>query len=436
VAYRDDILALNPDHHWVMDGITDLVDLVGTATLTNSSMVTGAAIAEDTANSISAIAVAQKLTAPSQNDMNLLTHSRRVVSGWFRILSIQKPPTRIYGEGDNNPSFQIVLGYGNNLMFEAVDSVNFDNQVFGDRVIENNRPYHLCMKFSGNGFSNQFTAWLDGVELTLSEPVNKQVNTASFTSAGSIEWADPASTVGVGGDIVLLVGPNTSNYNHWSSWSGANAELITTTEVRTVLFEKGALPEITIASGTQSVMQTSLDSFASSSRINSPLTFRINAVTGDGNLSLSSNNITFDSLTSIHIQYMGTGILTWTNNNGSNASIGSTPANGTIIFVNPVIITITVLNSTTFSPVQNAQVLVFADTGGDLVKGTTIISGITDNFGVISNNSFGYTNDQPVKGRVRKGTVSPFFVTTVFSSTILNTGLSKTVLIPPDSVEV
>ena len=52
------------------------------------------------------------------------------------------------------------------------------------------------------------------------------------------------------------------------------------------------------------------------------------------------DNITFDALCSIHIQYMGTDTLNVRNTNGSNASIGSTPNGGTINFINPATLTI------------------------------------------------------------------------------------------------
>jgi hypothetical protein len=138
---------------------------------------------------------------------------------------------------------------------------------------------------------------------------------------------------------LVQVSPVTGIYNYWAFFDGNEADL-SATEVRQELFEKGALPDTTVTSGSQSAMQTQINALASSVRPNKPLCIRINAVSGDGNFTLSANNITFDPLASIHIQYMGTGTLTWINNNGSNASIGSTPNGGTVTFQNPKTITV------------------------------------------------------------------------------------------------
>jgi len=128
--------------------------------------------------------------------------------------------------------------------------------------------------------------------------------------------------------------------------------------------------------------------------------------------------------------------LTWTNSNGGDAGIGSTPNGGTIVFVTPVTVSITALDSTTFQPVSGAQVLVEADTGGDLAAGTTILSGVTNGSGILTTSTFGFTNDQPVRGRVRKGSLAPFYETGIITGTITSAGLNVDVLIAPDSVAV
>ncbi len=148
-----------------------------------------------------------------------------------------------------------------------------------------------------------------------------------------------SGNVSLGSTQILLVTPVTGLYNYWAFFTSA-AAILNATEVREELFEKGALPDTTVTSGSQSAMQTQINALANSVRPNEPLCIRVNAVTGDGNVTLTANNITFDPLASIHIQYMGTGTLTWINNNGSNASIGSTPNGGTITFQTPKIITI------------------------------------------------------------------------------------------------
>ena len=93
----------------------------------------------------------------------------------------------------------------------------------------------------------------------------------------------------------------------------------------------------------------------------------LHTVTGDGNLTLNADNITHNQYASIHVQYMGTGTLTWNNTNGSDASIGSTPNGGTITFVESVPVKVTVLDASDFSEIAGARVLLEADTGGPII---------------------------------------------------------------------
>ena len=100
-------------------------------------------------------------------------------------------------------------------------------------------------------------------------------------------------------------------------WDGSDADL-TDTEIRETLFELGALAGTTISSGSESAMQTSLDALADTVRGNEPLNIRVEEVTGDGDLTLSADNITHDDLASIHVQYLGSGTLTWQNTNNES----------------------------------------------------------------------------------------------------------------------
>ena len=64
--------------------------------------------------------------------------------------------------GDGTNAVKIVLGWGNALMFEA--SFGSILQIFGDVDLDINRAYHFCIVFEGNGFGNEFRAYLDGVK--------------------------------------------------------------------------------------------------------------------------------------------------------------------------------------------------------------------------------------------------------------------------------
>jgi hypothetical protein len=430
VAYRDDIDALNPDHHWVFE--TDGTDRVGTATATNSGCVfTASAIAEDATNAVRADGRADRLTLANQADMNSAALDRRAIGGWFQVSQLQTPPCRIYGEGNQSDVLQFVIGFGNFAMFEIFDGAGISSpiQLFTDRDLVPNRAYHLLAKYEGSGFGNTVELYLDGV---LVDSATMGATDLDAHTGVAATWADPNGTVGVGGDIVLLVAANNGDYNHWVSFSGDGAASLSSTDIREELFEKGALPGVTISSDTQANMQTALDAIADTARGNEPLNIRVEAVTGDGDLTLDADNITHSSLASIHVQYMGTGTLTWRNTNGSNASIGSTPGGGTIVFATPVTVSVTARDASTLGVIENARVLLEADSGGPLAAGTDILSGLTNASGVIQDTAFDFSAAQPVTGRARKGTSSPLYKTGSISGSVTSAGLDLTVFLVAD----
>jgi hypothetical protein len=431
MAYGDDIDALGCDHRWSFDNTYN--DQVGSANGTNTgTSFTTNPICEGVTYCMLSDAVGDRVSLPTTTNINNSAQNRKAVAGWFMPLDIQRPPKNIYGEGNTTTAFRFIMGWGNNVIFE-VDDANFTLQIYSDTYLENNRAYHLCMIFEGNGYGNELRAYLDGVEQTTAQPTDRQPDYATLAARTVGEFSDPAGTVAVGGVEIVLNGIDDGRYNEWATWDGANA-VLTDTEVREELFEKGALPDNTISTDTEANMQTALNALGTGERDNAPLCIRVEPVSGGGDLDLSANNITFNEYASIHVQYTGTDTLTWTNSNGSDASIGSTPNGGTIIFVTPVTVTVHVLDASTFTDVEGAQVLVEAASGGDLTEGTDILTGATNSSGIVTTSTFGYTNDQPVKGRVRKGTASPFYKTSVLAGTITSAGLSVTVLVEPDNV--
>ena len=70
-----------------------------------------------------------------------------------------------------------------------------------------------------------------------------------------------------------------------------------------------------------------------------------------------ADNVTHDPLASVHIQWMGTGTLTYVNTNGSDASIFSTPNGGTVTIVNPAVLTVSPLVPDTEVRVYDAETL-------------------------------------------------------------------------------
>lgn len=370
MAYRDDVAALSPDHLYRFDG--DVNDSVGTLNGTNTSFtLTGAAICEDATNSAFSNAVGDRVALATSTDVDGAL-DRKAVCGWFQASAIQLPPKSIYREGTVNNQYNIIMWAGNKLMFE-VNNAGTVLQAFADNVFSPGRDYHIFTRCEGTGFGNKVELYVDGVKQAVTEPDPAPLGTATLPARAAAEFADPSGTTEVGNASVLLNAPVNGLYAFWATFSGANAQL-TDTEIREELFEKGALADATISAGTQAAMQTSLDALADTARPDAPLCIRVEAVTGDGDVTLTADNITFDALASIHVQYMGSGTLTWINTNGANASIGSTPGGGAINFVTPATLTVSPL-------IANSEVRIYeagttTEIAGIEVSGTSFAQSI------------------------------------------------------------
>jgi len=329
MAYTADIQATNPAHHYPFDG--DIIDKIAALVATNvGCILTDAAICEDATNCLTTNGVADTVTLATGGGNIEQAANSFSFGGWFTPTSIQQPPCMIFGENDTTRSATIFLGFGNNVMFEVLDTT-FALQIYGDQPLVANRPYHLLLQFKGISNGNEFRAYIDGVLQTNSQDIAPGDNfNATDRTAGRFGGLD--SGLAIGGTAMKLVSPIDGQFNHWAFWSSTESIALSATIVREELFEKGATPTVIITN------QAGLDALADTARANSPLCIRVNVA---GSISLTADNVTFDPLASIHIEYNGTGTLTWTNTNGSNATIGSTPNGGTIVFINPKVLTLT-----------------------------------------------------------------------------------------------
>jgi len=432
MAYRDDIAALGADHHYPFED--DSLDEIGSVNGTDTSVLyTGAAIAEDASNSMVVNALTDRVTLATTTEINNSAQQRKAVCGWYQTSAFQAPPTRIYGEGDQTTCFQIVMGFGNNLMAEVVEPTNFADglQIYGPAAVPN-RAYHLLAVFLGNTQGNEFKFFVDGVEMTNADPVDRQPDTADLNSRGQAIFADPSGTVGIGGGVVIQQAARNGLYNHWATWGDEADADLTDTEIRETLFERGALAEDSVTTGTESAMQTALDALIDA-RGNSALSIEIDAVTGGGDFTLTTEK-TFDELCSMHFRYNGTAdTLTLVNISGGDATSekSGAPFGGNIVIANRQTLTVTVIDAVSGTAIENARVYIEADTGGDLTVGTVIMNEVTNSSGVATT-SFDYTNDQPIIARVRKGTSSPYYKTAPIGGPLTSSALNVTVLMVPD----
>ncbi|MEO1208399.1 MAG: hypothetical protein AAFX78_02555 [Cyanobacteria bacterium J06638_20] len=366
MAYSDDILALSPDHIWSFNGNSN--DSVGSLNGTETSIAAGSQLTEDAIASRRSNAISDRIAlATSANVDQDLT--RKAIGGWLNISAVQPPPKSIYREGTTGNQFCFVCWAGNNLMLDIVISGTV-TQLFANRALSAGRTFHVFAVWSGTGFDDTVELFLDGVSQGAAP-----AGVATLLDRNVGEWSDPSSTTEVGNQTVLLNGLVNCDYQYWASWG--NKTLPTAAQVRQELFEKGARPGVTISSDTQANMQIALDALAGTVRGDEPLNIRVEDVTGGGTLNLTADNITHDPLASIHVQFSGTGTLNWTNTNGADASIGSTPNGGTLNFINPAVLTVAPL-------ITNSEVRVYeagttTEVAGIESSGTSFQSSVSVN---------------------------------------------------------
>lgn len=99
-----------------------------------------------------------------------------------------------------------------------------------------------------------------------------------------------------------------------------------------------------------------------------------------------------------------------------------------------VTLKVTAKDSIDYSLLENVRVRVFADSGGSLAEGTTILTGLTNSSGVITTDEFLYSSNQPVICDVRRATSSygQLYKPTTLFGTINSNGLELTAVMARD----
>jgi hypothetical protein len=429
-TYTQFIADLGTDHHWDFDG--NSTDNIGSANGTDTSVIyTDSAITEDATNCMTTNAIAgDRVTLPTTTTINNSAQQRKAMFGSIEITEFSPHPVRIYGEGTEATCWQLCMGYGNQLIFEVTEPVNFATglQVYGIPAVPN-RVYHLFAKFLGNTQGNQVQFYVDGIEQTAADPSDRQPDTADLNTRGVGEFGDPVGTTGLGGAVVLQQAGTNMRYQHWGAW-GDEADADLSAERIRLLFERSALADFSVATAAESAMQTSLDAITDSQG-NAPVCIEIDAVTGGGDFTLTSDK-TFDPLASVHFRYNGTDdTLTIVNVSGGDASIGSAPFGGNIVIATRQTLTVTARDIITSAAIEGARVRIVAAAGGDLPVGTVIMNELTNSSGVATT-TFDYTNTQPITGTVRKGSELPVYKTGLVGGPITDTPLNETVLLSSD----
>lgn len=95
-------------------------------------------------------------------------------------------------------------------------------------------------------------------------------------------------------------------------------------------------------------------------------------------------------------------------------------------------ITVIAKDAADLSNIEGARVYLVADTGGPAVEGTIIINQITDSSGQVFDGKYEYVSNQPVIGKIRKGTSSTKYKTSPITGTITEDGLNITAFMVSD----
>ena len=312
--------------------------------------------------------------------MNGTTTTNRLMGGWIMTPEIDEAFSCIYEEGGGVNNIAFFLGMGNTLIAQMADTGDDNVHAFSNVPLDVDRPYHIMFRFSYTDAENTFELYLDGIKqsVTFGNPLTA---TDLTSHSGDISIGGPGGSLEVFGTDVTFQTTLDMYYANWVTWSESksDADILE-------LFERGAKPDVTISSDTEANMQTALDALADTLRPNAPMAIRVEDVTGGGDLELTADNITFNPLISIDLEWVGAGTLTWINENGADLTSAKivTPNGGTVVIQESVPITITVQDIDDNTVIEDARVYIEADTGGPLTAGDLIFNGETNASGQIT----------------------------------------------------
>lgn len=265
---------------------------------------------------------------PSQNDINLehdYGMSVRSIALWFRADAAIDAPTCIYEQGGGNNNFAITYGIARAITFQAADQ-NADFLIAQSLFqAELGRSYHVAgmwehaSQHAGSG--NRALLIINGVL----QDVVELGSAASFiiNHSADVTFCNTAE--------------NLKSYNGSKMTFAAREKSINTTALINHVslseaqcrdwFERTVIPvhEIT---GTVAEQQSQLDALSGQTFAGVNCAIRIVQATDATDYRLFIDNITFiedPNLRDIAIQFVGTGVLTLENVNGSNAVEISNP---------------------------------------------------------------------------------------------------------------
>jgi len=447
LPYTDVILNLKPDHFWKLNNTYNDTGITGptrnmTSGIVGTQQFLTNKLTEDTSHCWELNSVTDRREIADSPNMNITISSKeRTIMCWIQLKGIQKSMSSLWKEGGGVQNLTFLVGQGNVLMWQLADvATTRDNvQAYSNFRLEVDRTYFIVGRYSHLDTIKESRLYIDGIKQDVTD--GNPMTLGIFDShSGDVTWGDPDGNLEMGTVDIAFAGQEEAWMSHFATWSdnstNTDAGGLSDTDIK-ILFERGAIPEVIITQDTEVNMQTNLDVEADTTYGNVPLAVRVERVTGGGgDLELTADNINFNSLGSLDLQWLGNSgeTLTWVNSNGGSIDTNkiSTPSGGTVIVVNDVSVKITVKDIETELNIENANIELKAASGGDLTSGDNILTGFTDSNGELEITNFRYTSNQPVIGKIRKATTGIKYKQANILSTIVSTGLDITILLIKD----
>ena len=389
LPYTDAVNSLVPGHFWkFQNNYTDsgfskrgLSDIDQSVVGTGGSFTTGTLLCEDTTHSWQISSETDGRSLSSIDDVNNDSFERSF-GGWFQLGGTQTSLSLIFKEGSVQTALALMIGLGNSVMAIMADDTTHPTnniQCYSDLKLTPDRPYHLLIRFSYAETPKEFRLFIDGEEQSSTDG-NPTSEVEFDTHSNAMTWNDPnGGYLKVGDQNSLFTGQEDAYWSMWTLFNSLdgttnagnyhNGSLNKTTQIRDILFRRGAIPKHTISSNTESNMQTQIDALASSVVADWPLGIRVeDSSTAGADLELTADDITFNSRCSVNLEWRGAGTLTYVLDNGSSVDSNKifTPLGGTVNTVTATDVSVTCVDSSTGSAISGARVLMKAASGGDL----------------------------------------------------------------------
>lgn len=440
---------LKADHYWRLNNSYNDTGDTGPA-LNMTSGVVGTwtfntqEIADGNTHSLNYDSITLRREIADSDNMNVtITSDERTLCCWLQLNEIQSQLACLWKEGGGVQNLCFLVGYGNVLMWQLADVAGTrDNvQAWSDFRLATGRPYHICGRYSNSEGTAESRLYIDGVLQTGTDGNPMTINIFD-THSGDVTWGDPDTNLETGATDISYNTLSDAQMSDFATWSdnsaGTNAGgLDPTTEIRDILYRRGAIPKNTLSTGTEAAMQTALEAL-DETRTDWPLSLRVEPKTSGGNFELtledsSGNPWTFEDRITSHVEFRGTDTLTLVRPAGSNLDSAKcwSVAGGTVTVVDRVDLTITAKDIDDSSVISGARVRLLAGATGPETEGDVLLEGVTNGSGVLTG-TYRYSSAQSVTGRVRKGSASTYYKTADIVDSIGAAGLNITVFMIAD----